>query len=346
MALTLMSLIFLGTIQLFLATNRNVLKLRSGVEAARLAGQAMQYVSLELQEAYGVILPSDTVSANGVAWNTSLLGALSLYQVANPGDANWPSTINTGVFILEPPNGTATVVNDAGSAVTLSGAQVPVNRAGTVITDTALIFRGNPNGTANSAYGTCLWLWRFVNGSRTEQRLITDQLSTAWNAVTISRTSGSDRSVVIKIVCGSGSWPNAEQTSDSTDGKNLVNLISGRTVYMSNSSLQSTMTVSYPVASNLLPQPNDATPVPTPTPTPSPTPTPVPTPTPTPTPVPTATPVPTPTPVPTATPKPTPTPTPSPVPTATPKPTPTPTPSPTPKPTPTPTPKPTPVPIG
>nr|WP_309692782.1 prepilin-type N-terminal cleavage/methylation domain-containing protein [Armatimonas sp.] len=325
-ASALMGLIFTASMMLFLNASRNVSKLRSGLTAARAAGRVQQFLSLELTEAYGVVLPNDTVASGGITWNTAL-GSTSNYKSTNTAnESGWAGEVNTALYMLSPQAGTASVQNGSGTTVALSGSTLPVDRGVTTVTNTALIFRGNPNGTANPAYGTCLWLWRYTSGTRTEMRLLTDEISTAWNAVSFVRTANSRRSVILKIVCGDGVYPSGEQTSDSMDGQTKVSLISGRTVYMANSALYTSISIPYPADTNLIPQPNNATPVPTAVPTASPSPTAVPT----------ATPVPTVSPVPTASP--------------TPKPaTPTPTPSPTPKPatpTPTPTPKPTPVPIG
>ena len=326
LASALMSLIFTASILLFMNASRNVNKLRSGLAAARAAGHVQQFLSLELEEAYGFVLPDDTVATAGTTWN-SALGSTSNYRSSNTtSEAGWSSQINTALYVLQPASGSASVQNSSGSAVVLSGADQPVDRGVTTVTNTALIFRGNPNGTANPAYGTCLWLWRYTSGSRTEMRLLSDTISTAWNAVSFVRTSGSRRSVIAKIVCGDGVFPSGEQTSDSMDGTSKVNLISGRTIYLSNSALYTSITIPWPAASNLIPQANNATPVPTAVPTASPTPTPVPTPSPVPTPTPTPRP---------ATPTPTPSPTPRPA-----------TPTPVPTPSPTPTPRPTPVPIG
>jgi hypothetical protein len=345
----LMALIFTGAMMLFINASRTVTKLGSGLTAARAASRVQQFVSLELEESYGFVLPNDTVATGGVVWSTSLGSKTNYLSDNTASEAGWAGQLNTGAYILAPAPGTAAVQSGTGTTVSLSGTLQPVDRAVTSVTNTTLIFRGNPNGTANPGYGTCLWMWRYTNGARTEQRLLTNEISTAWNAVSFTRTTGSRRSLIVKIVCGDGSYPGGEQTNDSSDGVNLVNRVSGRTVYLSNSALYTSITIPYPTATNLIPQPNNATPVPTPVPTPSPTPTPVPTPTPLPTPTPTPTPVPTPTPTPgPPTPVPTPTPTPRPAtPTPTPRPaTPTPTPTPVPTPTPTPTPKPTPVPIG
>ena len=322
--LLLMSLIFLVTTQLFLTTGRTVGKMRAMTDTSRSAGLVTQWLDIELHEAYGVILPDDT----NPPWDAAQLGATSLLRSTNPGEANWSANLNTGIFILYAPTGAATVMGASGNTLVMSGGNIPVNRGAVNITRTALVFRGNRDGTANPDYGSCLWVWRYESGVRTETRLLTDEISTAWNAVYFRRHSTTERAIQAKIVCGEKAFIYGEQTSERTDGKGKVTELAGRVIYMANTAMTAQTTVTYPNNPLLLPQANSASPSPSPSPTPVPTATPVPTPSPLPTPIPTPGP-PTPTPGP-----PTPTPPPTPVPTATPRPTATPVPTPVPTPIP------------
>ena len=326
----LMSLLFLVTAQIFLSTGRAVGKMRAMTNSTRSAGLVMQWLDNELHEAYGVILPTDDV----LDWKDDELGDEENYKSdrpSGPEGTGWASKLNTGIFILYPPAGAATVKGASGSELVLSGGDLPVNRGAAAITRAALVFRGNPDGSVNPGYGNCLWVWRFENGSRTETRLLTNELSSAWNAVYFRRPDAANergRGLEAKVVCGEKVYAYGEQTNERSDSKSKVTQVSGRTIYMANTAMSTQTTITYPNSSLLLPTANSASPTPAPTATPVPTPSPVPTPTPTPAP-PTPSPSPTPfgmTPAPTPTPKP-PTPTPKP---ATPTPVPTPTPTPIP----------------
>lgn len=328
--LTLMSLLFLVVTQLFMTTGRTVGKMHAMTNSTRSAGLVMQWLDIELHEAYGVVLPDDA----SPVWNAANLGAASHYQTTNPGgaaNAAWPAQLNTGIFILYPPAGAATVKGATGADLVLSGGNLPVNRGAANITRTALVYRGNPDGTTNPSYGTCLWVWRYENGNRVETRLLSNELTSAWNGMYFRRHNTTERAIQAKVVCGESPYAYGEQTSERTDSLSKVSELSGRVIYMANTAMTNETNITYPNNPMLLPQANTATPSPTPvppTPTPTPSPTPVPTPSPTPTPY-GMTPVPA-----TPTPRPTPTPAPTPVPTATPVPTPTPRPTPTPTPIP------------
>ena len=170
----LMSLLFLVTAQIFLSTGRAVGKMRAMTNSTRSAGLVMQWLDNELHEAYGVILPTDDV----VPWDTARLGGVAKYRSLNPGGtegAGWASQLNTGIYILYPPVGAATLKGTGGSDLVLSGGDLPVNRGAAAITRAALVFRGNPDGSVNPGYGNCLWVWRFENGSRTETHLLTNE---------------------------------------------------------------------------------------------------------------------------------------------------------------------------
>ena len=220
----LMSLLFLVTTQIFLSTGRAVGKMRAMTNTTRSAGLVMQWLDNELHEAYGVILPTDT----DVAWDSSQLGAIASYKSNRPSGAEgagWASQLNTGIFILYPPAGAATLKGASGSDLVLSGGSLPVNRGSAAITRAALVFRGNPDGSVNPGYGNCLWVWRFEAGSRTETRLLTNELSSAWNAVYFRRQDAAKergRGLVAKVVCGEKVYAYGEQTNERSDSKSKV----------------------------------------------------------------------------------------------------------------------------
>ena len=349
-AISLMTMVFAATMEMFLQTTKTAQGLIASGNASQEAQKAMQRVTEDLREAVSVELPS------GTTWS---VGTAASYKANKPtGDGNdwsaWPATLDTGIYLMLPVKVTATVKDLSGANVVLQNEASVNDRMNSTVTKSVLYFRGNPDGTVNDTYGTCLWAWYFEKVgtvvNKTASVLVTSRLSTEWNAAKFASTgSGLTRSVTVKLMAAEWS-ASGNKSSESMD---KASLLPGRAILLRNAPLAAIVNPLVPGAANL-PSPNTA---PTPSPTPSPTPTPTPTPKPTaaPTAVPTATPVPTPTPTPT--PKPTPTPTPGPatptpvptaVPTATPKPTPTavPTPTPTPKPTPTPspTPKPTPTP--
>ncbi|MGC4046301.1 MAG: hypothetical protein QM758_21130 [Armatimonas sp.] len=353
-ATALMTAVFMATMEMFVQTGRSAQRLIASGNASQESQKTMQLVAEELREAVIITLPTDTGTN---AWS---FGTASQYQSTRPSGTEWSSwaaSLNTGIYMMLPATTTAKVSAVNGSEVTLSNADAVVDRMSTSLTRSILIFRGNPDGSVNPSYGTCLWAWYFErqgsNVVKTRERLLSKFVSSEWNAVTFARQStGLTKSITVKIVASEWSLDGIQ----SSESKDKVSKLPGRSVLIRNSPLGAIVNPIIPPTSNL-PSPNTS-PTPTPTPSPTATPTPTPKPTATPTPVPTATPTPkptgTPTPVPTATPTPTPKPTATPVPTATPKPTaspvptatpkPTATPTPTPKPTATPTPSPTPTP--
>jgi hypothetical protein len=291
-AISLMTAVFLATMEMFVQTGRSAQRLVAFGNACQESQKAMQAVTEDLRESVIIRLPTDTGPSG---WN---FGSPSQYQAIRPSGtewASWPSTLNTGIYMMLPAVTTAKINNTNGNQMTLQNEFAVVDRRASNLTNSVLIFRGNPDGSANPTYGTCLWAWYFkkVGSSTTKvrEKLITRSLSQEWNAVTFKRlTTGLNKSVTVKIVAAE--WAQDGIQSSESNGK--ASKLPGRSVMLRNSPLGAIVNPIIPPAANL-PSPNTSpTPTPTPTPTPKPTPNTTPTPKPTPTPTPKPTPTPTP----------------------------------------------------
>ena len=109
-AISLMTMVFAATMEMFLQTTKTAQGLIATGNASQEAQKAMQRVSDDLREAVSVELPSGT-------WS---VGSVSSYQATKPtNDGNnwsvWPATLNTGIYLMLPAQTSATVKNVSGT---------------------------------------------------------------------------------------------------------------------------------------------------------------------------------------------------------------------------------------
>jgi hypothetical protein len=335
---SIMTVVVVATVNLMLNTTRLVGKNRSQLGVVRNDVMAMQWVNQQLASSYMVVLPSET------DWNSASFGSPGNFQTIRPssGFANWPATLDTAMLIYPAPMANTTAIRlVAGTDTTLNTAsgKLPRNRmTGAAVTDLlecVQVYRARtiapltPNVT-----GTGLYAQKWIRANTASPwvksgapKVIANDISTLWNAVSFKRAGSRNRSILVKVVCSQEAYGFTDQTSDTFSSTTGVNDVPGRAAFMNNAAMTTVNPVSppnSPIRSLVTPPPavngsNGWTPAPSPVPTPTPTPTPVgwkpPTPVPTPTPTPVGwkpTPVPTPTPTPVGW-KPTPTPTPKPV---------------------------------
>ncbi|MDX1932751.1 MAG: hypothetical protein SFU56_09120 [Capsulimonadales bacterium] len=257
---TLMTLIFVGTLTLFASASGNGAKILAMTDAFRSSAEANQLVGDELKEAYYTALPD---GSGGVPWPAADAGNASQYT-SSTGRF-------TGIFLYKAANKPFTV---AGGSTTFNTADRTASGL-----PYCLIYRGNADRTANADAGTCLWKRAMDGGSG--YQLIAGNIAHSTDAVRFVRQNNlisSTRSIEVKIVTSEYGGLQGEQSGDVTgtnvNASNLVSQVGGRIVFSRNS----------PVGAVAVPTvPPTATPTPAGSPTPTPAGTPTPTPTPTPT---------------------------------------------------------------
>jgi type II secretory pathway pseudopilin PulG len=292
-AVFLMAIIFIGTMNLFLTTGRTTQKVSAATAATTDAANASQYVVESIREAYKVTLPGET---NGdCPWPTPATYPPGDYTVNDDG-----AIIYTGIVVTHP-----AIVDSV--SVSGNGGQISLNTAQSRLYDrtnkgrSVLIYRGDDAGNPAPSDGGSLWE-RDLSSPGSAPRQILSDVASAPGAVHFERRNSNPALIHLKIVSGQWSYTIGEQTSETTSGEKVTALTT-RAVQLRNAA----------IAGTTIPE---APPVVIPTPRPRPTPTPRPRATPTPRPRSTPTPRPrsTPTPRPRSTPTPRPRPTPTPIP--------------------------------
>ena len=265
--LSLVSLLFLGGMDLIMTALRSTVRTQAQVYSTGDAANAIQQVIGQLHEASAFALPTST-AANAAENNWVSLNGVQLSQFSTTladGTVNG-ETINTAIEILSPPtmtpkdNGyTASpmpaglrVLNGAGGTVEAGAAgsnwapapgPQPYNAMGDGGLGkgaVALIYRGDPDGTPDSAAGTDLWQYAVpANGAfdlvNYPPTALCKSVSTASNAVQFVRPSyggvAEQHQMEIKIISSYYSPINGQQTNEQGNGASSSSL-TGKCVYM------------------------------------------------------------------------------------------------------------------
>ncbi len=236
----LISLVFLGTMQLFIESQRGVQRTGVQVQASQDAAIGLQYVLSNAREAWRFALPAD-----GAGSFLPPGGALSEYQSSTGA--------NTALELIMPASTNYALRDASGSRFTLApGGYDRTAQAGG---DILWIYRGdapapgafNPavRGNPNASSGKYLWACRrpagAINAGQDRFQVICKLIltkhsdgSAAADAVQFSRpASGVTSEVEVKIVSGDTTSINGTQTNEATDGSS-VDALYGKCALMRN----------------------------------------------------------------------------------------------------------------
>lgn len=257
-AISLLGLLFLGAMDLIIASTRTTVRTQAQIYASSDASNTIRNIIGQLREAQSFVLPISTTSGTAeTGWVTPTNTALSQF---NTTDSSQP--ISTALEIAAPPalvpsaNGynagisTIRVQNVAGNSY---WSITPYSNVGTSI-NTSLIYRGDPDGTpdadptGNAKTGAGTYLWQYAmpennsftvtkdaQGNFVNPTPLCKSVSVASNAVQFVRPAYNNApapfQAEIKVVSSYYSPINGEQTSEEGSGANTSQLI-GKCVYM------------------------------------------------------------------------------------------------------------------
>ncbi len=265
-ALSLVSLVLLGSVDLYINATRLSTKTQAEMSANLDAANTIQYVIMQIQEALSFALPDETAAGtSGTAsnlWTTppSAIPAgtyqttynsetiFTAIEVTNP--ATLTATANGYTASQIPPvNGSPdTTIHVCGSSSGYSStiSLSTLNYVGGATPGiTYIIYRGDPDGTPDAdptgntktRAGTYLWEYNYASGTRTA---LCKTVATAPNAVQFIRPLASvtngigsplANQVELKIVSAYYSPINSVQTSQANDGSQ-VSQLTGECIYM------------------------------------------------------------------------------------------------------------------
>lgn len=227
-------LLVIAALSLLLLIGRATTRVSAGAATVQSGAIVVQSVNTLLEEGFGTILPDDSLPT----WNSATLGDLTLYQ-----STSGATTINTALYLLLPPEGSAEVYDSAGNAITLSGTASPFNRSGKNITHTMLLFRGTESGAAAPSNGNCLWFWEYQGGAVVQRYRLSRTIAPVWNAVQFRRQG--ENLIYIQLVTGTN-LPSGAITSENTgSGAGVLNSTQ-RAVRLHNVPLGKGTTITYP----------------------------------------------------------------------------------------------------
>lgn len=265
--LSLTSLLFLGGMNLIMAALRSTVRTQAQVYSTGDAANSIQQIIGQLHEASAFALPTSN-AANAAESTWATVGAVPLGQFSTTLADGSPGgqIINTAVEIMSPPpmtpkdNGYTTSPMPAGLRVlSLTGGTWEAGKAGSTWAPApgpqpynamgngglgkgavALIYRGDPDGTPDSAAGTDLWQYAVpANGAfdlvNYPPTALCKSVSTASNAVQFVRPSyggvAEQHQMEIKIISSYYSPINGQQTNEQGNGASSSSL-TGKCVYM------------------------------------------------------------------------------------------------------------------
>ncbi len=250
-AVSLMSLVFLGGMDLVVSSSRTTVRTQAQLYATADAANSIQNFIGQVREAQIFRLPtSDAANTAEDGWITPTNTLASQFSTTLSG-----GTVNTAIELTVPPaltpglNGYKTGVSDIqvqlsnGTAKHLTGplALYASQTPGTVV---ILIYRGDPDGTPDpdptnstvTGAGTYLWQYAIpVTGvfdtTANPPYAICKSISTAPNAVQFVRPASEPYQAEVKIISGYYSPINGTQTSEEGNGTSTSQL-TGKCVYM------------------------------------------------------------------------------------------------------------------
>lgn len=225
---TLISLVFLGTMQLFTESQRGVQRTGVQVQASQDAAIGLQYVLSNARESWRFALPAD-----GAGAFIAPGGALTDYQSSTGA--------NTALELVMPALTNLALRDQSGSKFTLP--QGGYDRTAQAGGDILWIYRGdapapgpfNPavRGNPNANSGKFLWACRrpagAVNAGQDRYQVICKLILTkhangslAMDAVQFGRpASGVSTEIEVKLVSGDTTSINGTQTNEATDGSSV-----------------------------------------------------------------------------------------------------------------------------
>ena len=265
--LSLVSLMFLGAMNLIMTALRSTVRTQASVYSTGDAANSIQQIIGQLHEASAFALPTSN-AANVAENNWATVGTVPLSQFSTTLVDGSPTgeTINTAIEILSPPtmtpkdNGYTASPMPAGLRVlSVAGGTWEAGAAGSTWAPApgpqpynamgdgglgkgpvALIYRGDPDGTPDSAAGTCLWQYAMpADGSfnlvKYPPTALCKSVAAAPNAVQFVRPSyvsiAEQHQMEIKIISSYYSPINGQQTNEQGSGATSSSL-TGKCVYM------------------------------------------------------------------------------------------------------------------
>lgn len=224
----LLSLIMVTVVNLTVTAYRGYGQINETSVAVEKSQGANRNLESELTKGFLTILPNDT--APFPVWKTATLGAASNHTNTNSG-----TTVQTAVYVVYPMTRTLGVYNTTGGVITLSGADAVIDRSKTSPTQSALIYRGNADGSANSSSGTVLWIKKYASGTLASTSILTNKLHKAWNAVNFYRPSARYDSVQMTLITGEQLMGRNWQSNHTTAGTSGVTNVPVRNLVLPNS---------------------------------------------------------------------------------------------------------------
>lgn len=239
-ATALISLVFLGTMQLFIESQRGVQRTGVQVQGSQDAAIGLQYVLSNARQSWRFALPSDGASSfpvpgGAVTDYISSTGANAALELILPATINYALRDASGAKFTLSPGGFDRSAQAGGDILWIYRGNAPA--AGT--------FDPTVRGIPNANNGKYLWACRRPAGAvdATQDRyqvvcklILTQHAdgSAATDAVQFNRpSSGATGEIEVKIVCGDVTSINGTQTNEATDGSS-VNSLYGKCALMRN----------------------------------------------------------------------------------------------------------------
>ena len=265
-ALSLISLVLLGSVDLYVNATRLSAKTQAEMSANLDAANVIQFVIMQAQEALSFALPGETTagsSGSAVNYWTAPPAAVptGTFQTTYSGETILTAMEITNPAVLTASNNgyTASLLPNIGgvpdTTIHVCGASASYSSTfslstldssgGSTPAITYLIYRGDPDGTpdadptGNTKFRAGAYLWEYNYASGTEKALC-KSIAPAPNAVqfirplaNVSNGVGTPlaNQIQVKIVSGYYSPINTIQTSQANNGSQ-VSQLSGECVYM------------------------------------------------------------------------------------------------------------------
>ncbi|HEX5324337.1 MAG TPA: hypothetical protein VFW40_11160 [Capsulimonadaceae bacterium] len=256
-AVTLMAMIFIGTMTMYLSMARTTMRSQSEVYASAAAANALQYMIQQTREAYDFKLPEEQSSINGQYTETfqGINGYAAAAAGSSTADSNYQATftlgnnaqqtINTAVVLYSPPAWQANISflkSDGVSAYTYTPSgdvnHLLYNRYATQPGNGIIYYRADSGGTPDPLQGQYLWMYSLWDNGATLNKQLVKLFDTPAAAANVPNAVQFDRpdpnkfhQLEMKIICGNYSPINGVQTNEATNGADSSSL-TGKCVLM------------------------------------------------------------------------------------------------------------------
>lgn len=215
----IISLLMLGTMDLYVGASRFTMRTQAEVFATYDAGTAMYQLIDQAREAQWLALPGETTPGG----STMFQGLTSYPSVANYQTTDQSRTIETAMMLVFPASRTgasAMTVNLGTGSTTLTGTSAVYDR--NLTDDKLLIYRSDANGVPNPSSGTMLWIYSLSDNGATYNRAIIKSIATTPAAVEFVRPTDSSNNILpyqvqIKVISGFYSPIYGHQTNEETN---------------------------------------------------------------------------------------------------------------------------------